>query len=258
MACSICLHISRAQIDADLMAGAKLIPTAQRYGLSKSAVARHREGCLAPRVAAAAALVQPHAPVSAAKKRHKAIATGQATPTPSEALDLAGLLGRMSRSMDRLDAAAEKAATDNAVAALAAASAQLHRGIEIVAKLAGIGAQPAVQTSTPATIIIQISPDDLPASKGRVIDGGRDEPLDSPFELTLTARDDGGVLGDGQDDEDAGGEVTPAEPVLRIKAPPPRRLDLSGSGLSDAAQESIIRDLAVPDFVVPGNRHFGQ
>lgn len=239
------------------MAGGKLIPTAKKYGLSKSAVARHREGCLAPRVAAAAALVQPHAPVSAAKKRHKAIAIGQATPTPSEALDLAGLLGRMSRSMDRLDAAAEKAATDNAVAALAAASAQLHRGIEIVAKLAGIGAQPAVQTSTPATIIIQISPDDLPASNGRVIDGGRGEALDEPFELTLNAREDGGVLGDGQDD-DGGGEVTPAEPVLRIKAPLPRRLDLSGSGLSDAAQEAIIRDLAVPDFVVPGNRHFAQ
>lgn len=141
-ACSVCLHANRPQIDADLMGGAKLIPTAQRYGLSKSAVARHREGCLAPKVAAAAAMVQPHAPVTAAKKRHRAIAAGQATPTPEEALDLGGLLARMGRSLARLDAAAEKAATDNAVGALTAASAQLHKAVEVIAKLAGIGAQP--------------------------------------------------------------------------------------------------------------------
>ena len=142
--CSICFSPDRVAIDDALIAGGKLIPTAAQYGLSKSALGRHRTGCLAPQLAAAAKMVAPSSATRAPVERAKAIVNGSA-PTAADALSLGGLLSTLGRSLERLEGAADLAAGEKAMAALAALSGQLHRGIEAAAKIQGIGnaAQPA-------------------------------------------------------------------------------------------------------------------
>jgi len=136
MNCSICLHPKLPEIEDALSTGLTVRAAQARYGLSKSAVARHRANCLAPKVAAAARIMTPSGGVGTVK-RAKQILQG-ASPTASDALTLSGLLERVARSLDRLDGAADKAATDNLHAALAAVSGQLHKGVETAAKLQGI------------------------------------------------------------------------------------------------------------------------
>ena len=53
--CTICTHEQQKEIDHDLIGGAAVRDVAGRYGVSKSAVDRHRRHCLAPRVANAVA-----------------------------------------------------------------------------------------------------------------------------------------------------------------------------------------------------------
>jgi hypothetical protein len=111
---------------------------ASKFALSKSAVARHRVGCLAPKLAAAARVVAPNAVVRHETDRARAIASGQAVATVDDIVTLSGLVDRIGRSLGRLDNAADVAASDGSHTALAALSAQLHRGIEVVAKLQGL------------------------------------------------------------------------------------------------------------------------
>lgn len=75
-------------------------------------------------------------------------------PRAAEVLTLTELLDRLARSLDRLEGAAEAAATDNLHSALAAVSGQLHRGVESAAKLQGLYAEPEMQQQTKFSINI--------------------------------------------------------------------------------------------------------
>ncbi|MFM5913433.1 MAG: hypothetical protein ACKOPR_01615, partial [Chakrabartia godavariana] len=68
-----------------------------------------------------AKLMQPARENRAPVERAKAIASGQ-TPSADEVLTLTGLLDRLSRSLNRLEAAADEAVTDKMHSALAAVS----------------------------------------------------------------------------------------------------------------------------------------
>jgi hypothetical protein len=120
------------------MAGGKLIPVAKQFGLSKSALGRHRTSCLAPKLAAAARLVSPTKEVRREVARAKEIASGDGA-TLAEITSLKGLLARLGRSLERLETAADSAAAVNAYASLAALSGQLHRGVEAAGRLQGLG-----------------------------------------------------------------------------------------------------------------------
>ncbi len=146
--CSVCLHPKKSDIDAALMAGDALIPTGQRFGVSKSTLARHRTGCLAPKVAAAAKMVAPASATRAEVQRAKAITSGLVPPLPDDILSLTGLLGRLARSLERLEAAADASLAENIPTALAAVSGQLHRGIEAAAKMQGLYVEPHVAKQT--------------------------------------------------------------------------------------------------------------
>ena len=154
-ACSICPRPDQPDIDAALVAGTTIMATAARYGASKSALGRHKLNCLAPKLAAAAKMVQPVKQGRESVERAKAIISGQ-QPVATDLLSLNGLLGRLARSLERLEGAADMAAGDNMHAALAAVSGQLHRGIEAAGKLQGLYAEPDVQRQAPFSITINL------------------------------------------------------------------------------------------------------
>lgn len=129
--------------------------TAAHYGASKSALGRHKLKCLAPKLAAAAKIVQPISVGREPVDRARAIAMGQ-QPVATDVLTLNGLLDRLARSLRRLETAADMAAGDNLHVALAAVSGQLHRGIEAAGKLQGLYAEPEVQRQTPFSITINL------------------------------------------------------------------------------------------------------
>ncbi|GGG50992.1 hypothetical protein GCM10010964_42820 [Caldovatus sediminis] len=139
--CTACFHSRVAEIDAALASGAPLIATAAKFGLSKSALARHRTRCLAPKLAAAAKMVAPASAIRAEVQRAKAIASGQAEAAPADVLTLQGLVGRLGRLLDRLEGASASAADDGLHASLAAVSGPLIKAVETAARLQGIGAQ---------------------------------------------------------------------------------------------------------------------
>jgi hypothetical protein len=151
--CSICQSANVAAIDAALAAGAKLVPTAQQFGVGKSSLGRHRNKCLAPKVAAAARMLQPAKETRRPVERARELAAG-AAPTVNELLNLEGLLGKLARSLDRLEAAADEAADTGLHGALAALSGQIHRGIESVAKLKGFYTEASLVERPAASINI--------------------------------------------------------------------------------------------------------
>ncbi len=153
--CSVCQRTDLTAIDAALSAGGTLIPTSAQFGLSKSALGRHRTNCLAPKMAAAAKVLQPINEARAPVARAKAIAMGD-MPSAQEVLSLTGLLDRLTRSLDRLEGSADAAANDNLHSALAAVSGQLHRGVEAAAKLQGLYAEPDVGQQSKFSISIVI------------------------------------------------------------------------------------------------------
>jgi hypothetical protein len=156
MICTICQHTAKPAIDDALMQGISVRAVAAQFQLSKSAVARHRTGCLAPVVAAAAKLVAPAAEVRAGVTRAKAIASGQVTATPQEVLSLTGLLDRLARSLERLEGAATAAADSGLHVPLAALSGQIHRGIESAAKIQGMYAEPQPEGGPRLSVTITI------------------------------------------------------------------------------------------------------
>jgi len=156
-ACSICQRPDLTVIDAALSAGGTLIPTSAQFGVSKSALGRHRANCLAPKLAAAAKVLQPIRETRAPVERAKAIVMGE-MPSPQEVLTLTGLLDRLARSLDRLEGAADTAANDNLHSALAAVSGQLHRGVETAAKLQGLYGEPEAQQQVKFSVNIVLPP----------------------------------------------------------------------------------------------------
>lgn len=144
-ACSVCQRIDLAEIDVALASGSSIVPTAARFDVSKSALGRHKLNCLAPKLAAAARIVAPVAHSKQAVKRARAIATGEAA-SPAEILSLTALVSKLSRSIDRLEDAAQCAGDTKAFNQLAALSGQIHRGIEAAAKLQGLGGLNTMET----------------------------------------------------------------------------------------------------------------
>lgn len=153
--CSICQRTDHPDIDAALMAGKPIVGTAALHGASKSALGRHKLNCLAPKVAAAAKMVQPAKERRKSVERAKAIVGGE-EPLHTDLLSLDGLLGRLARSLERLEGAAQIAAADNLHGSLAAVSGQLHRGIEAAGKLQGLYAEPEVHQQVPFSITINL------------------------------------------------------------------------------------------------------
>jgi hypothetical protein len=135
--CSVCTHPEHAAIDEALSAGGALIPTSARFGVSKSALHRHKVGCLAPKIAAVAKVMQRAKEAKAPVTRAKQIAAG-AAPTVEDVLSLTGLLERLSRSLDRLELGATTAAANELHTSHAALAGQLHRGIEAAGILQGL------------------------------------------------------------------------------------------------------------------------
>jgi hypothetical protein len=154
-ACSICQRPDLPDIDAALAAGTTIMATAAHHGASKSALGRHKLNCLAPKLAAAAKMVQPISQGREPVERARAIVMGH-QPVATDLLSLNGLLDRLARSLERLEGAADTAAGDNMHAALAAVSGQLHRGIEAAGKLQGLYAEPDVQRQAPFSITINL------------------------------------------------------------------------------------------------------
>lgn len=136
--CSICQRPDLTEIDSALGGGASLRTAASQYGLSKSALGRHRAACLAPKVAAAARVISGTSPGREDTIRARAIASGEIEIGPTDILTLSGLMTRLGRSLERLDVAADEAVSGGALTALAALSAQIHRGIESAARMQGL------------------------------------------------------------------------------------------------------------------------
>jgi hypothetical protein len=126
-----------AEIDQALISGGKLVPTGVRFGVTKSSLGRHKNRCLAPKLAAAARMVRPAAEVLGPVRRAEGIVRGD-QPAISDLLGSHGLLERLARSLERLEGAADAAAGNELHGALAALSGQIHRGVETSAKLQGL------------------------------------------------------------------------------------------------------------------------
>ena len=197
--CSICQRTDLPAIDAALMAGGKLIPTAAQFNTTKSVLHRHKINCLAPKLAAAAKMVAPAKETKAPVIRAREIAAG-AMPTPQEVLSLTALLDRLARSLDRLEGSAQVAHSDGLHASLAALSGQLHRGVETAAKLQNFYSEP--QTHQAEKFSISICLPQLDTKQPITLDCARAEPEDAAprlpprgsfavgFDLNTSRRDD--------------------------------------------------------------------
>ena len=104
--CSICLSNNRNEVEDALIRGDSVRAIAGRHGLSKSAVSRHRQNCLAPKVVAAARLLTSAEETRSEVVQAEEILTGEILPSHGDVLALTGLLSRLARSLDRLDGAA--------------------------------------------------------------------------------------------------------------------------------------------------------
>ncbi|HYG25797.1 MAG TPA: hypothetical protein VD906_02715 [Caulobacteraceae bacterium] len=153
-ACSVCRHQNCAEIDEALAGGASLVPTARRFGVSKSALGRHKINCLAPRLAAAARITSQASHTRRDVERARAIASGEMTAEAADVLSLSALVARLATSLTRLDSAADQAAGASAHSALAALSGQLHRGIEAAAKIQRFYDEPP--TASAFSIVINV------------------------------------------------------------------------------------------------------
>jgi hypothetical protein len=100
--------------------------------------------------------VAPNAEVRADVDRAKAIASGKVDPTRQDIISLTGLLHRLAGSLERLDTAADSAATGGLHVPLAALSGQLHRGIEAAAKIQGMYAEPSAEGGPRLTVNISM------------------------------------------------------------------------------------------------------
>ena len=186
-ACSICQRTDRDAVDAALVDGVGLVVLAASTGTSKSALSRHRNACLAPRMRAAGRITNAGPERRRAVRRANEIAAG-AEPTPEERVDLEGLTRRVTRNLRRLEAAAEEAHAGGAYNQLAALSAQLTRSVEALARLQGVGAQP--DSGDKFSVRIEISRPEIvppsPAALPVAFEGPA--PTDPGFTLRLPFR----------------------------------------------------------------------
>lgn len=178
--CTVCLHHELKAIDLALLSGEAVVPIGRRFGLAKSAVHRHKIKCLlggdgqperGARRAASSNCPQgkPQAtsPSSSNVAPARPRAAGGTVTALKETPDLADLVGCMVRSLRRLENAAEQAAGGGQGAALAAASGQLHKAVDLLSRL--IGAQEGGGQTVPpqVNIIFPAMPGDRAATAER-------------------------------------------------------------------------------------------
>lgn len=146
--CTVCTSPKKAELDAALIQGVSVRAAAQQYGFSKSAVERHKNSHLKARLTAEHRKAERERPDPA--KHAQGVAEGRLTPTADDLLSLSGVMGRLARSLDRLEEAAEAAADTGMYQGLAAVSGQLHRAVDAICKIQGLyseKASPAPTTS---------------------------------------------------------------------------------------------------------------
>jgi hypothetical protein len=187
--CHICQHSNRNAVDDALLAGGSGRAVAAQFGLSKSGVARHRSGCLQPKIAAAARMVAPAAEVRAEVQRAKAIVSGEVVASHEDVLSLTGLLDRLARSLTRLESAADTAASDGLHMPLAALSGQLHKGIEVAAKVQGLYADTPTDPNTRFSITISLPSGDVMKAGPKNITPSQDQTPATPPALSLRFAD---------------------------------------------------------------------
>jgi hypothetical protein len=130
--CSVCRHHRQADIAADFSNGATDIEIAGRYGLSRSAVQRHRQHMGAPGSA------------TVSERKAQAFAALATLPTPDE------VNGAYASIAARIDTIATKAESENSLAVALMGLRELRSTVTAQATLAGHiggGATVAVQTN---------------------------------------------------------------------------------------------------------------
>ncbi|MEO6022702.1 MAG: hypothetical protein ABIP64_06240 [Burkholderiales bacterium] len=195
-ACSICQRPDHPDIDAALAAGSTIMATAAHHGASKSALGRHKLNCLAPKLAAAAKMVQPIQQSREPVERAKAIVRGT-QPMATDLLSVGGLLGRLARSLERLEGAADSAAADNLHASLAVVSGQIHRGIETAGKLQGLYDEPEVRRQPSFSITINLpnpAETSVPSPKTWAEGNNRENLILAPEPVTMRLDFNQGVI----------------------------------------------------------------
>lgn len=88
----------------------------------------------------------------------------------ADILGLQALLGRVAKSLERLEASADDAAEKKLPTALAAVSGQLHKGIEVAAKLQGIGTPDSIPAGPTFSISIHL-PQSVPLKGVQTFEG---------------------------------------------------------------------------------------
>jgi hypothetical protein len=136
--CGVCDHPQHLDIDNALSAGGTVRDISARYGISKSAVHRHKVAHLAPKIAAVAKVMQGVKAAREPVQRAKSIAAGTVQPNIDDVLSLTGLLERVAQTLNLLQGNAKAAAEEGLHGSLAALSAQTFRGVETAAKLQGL------------------------------------------------------------------------------------------------------------------------
>jgi len=190
--CSICQRANRSAIDAALLQGDSVRSVAAQFGLTKSAVARHRSGHLAVIASAAARLVAPAAEINADVNRARAVLAGE-MPTGATALGLHDLLGRIETSLSRLENAAVSAANEGLFLPLSSLSGQLHKAIQIAGQLQNIGGANNPSAAPGGFhIVFQLPGNDGSTSAPRNVTPIAGEVSDAePFALTMSFAEPG-------------------------------------------------------------------
>lgn len=247
--CTVCQHHSLKAIDLAILAGEAVVPIGRRFGLSKSAVHRHKLQCLLaeatkPAIAGIASANTAGAdPLDAelrsfrhddgaAVERVQAVrpaGVAKAAPGPQKCdrtPTLADLVQSMVRSVERLERAAETAAGGGNGAALAAASGQLHKGVEILGRLIGIHEPGAAQVVPQINIVFPASPNNAMTIDSEAADDelrtprrASDEVPAERFAMTLTPAAARPVSSSRRQSEEGAAEPYREEPARMVDRP---------------------------------------
>jgi hypothetical protein len=140
--CIICSHRNRQEIEAAISSGASDYKVAEQWGLKRRAVGRHRVEHLLPMMQNRAALLAKDRP---ALQERQELAVAAASDSPSiqtlveSSLGMRRQLAKLDTIESRLERLADAAEKANSSAAVAQLSAQQFRGIEVGARLGGVG-----------------------------------------------------------------------------------------------------------------------
>jgi hypothetical protein len=150
--CLVCTDLKRSTIDALLSTGASDYEVGRRFNLERVSVGRHRRRHLIKPARDRLAILAKDSTVRQHREQFAAAAAYDA-PTPAQFVEAffglkaqAEKLQRIEDRLERVAVLAEESASPNAVAQVAA---QQMRGIEVCAKIAGVGAYAPARASDP-------------------------------------------------------------------------------------------------------------